>query len=120
MSGASGRVYRASAPTRLETSAAFGDSPVRGHGPDGQVGPPVALDEGKVAAGDLARFLDDADASGLFERGVDFGSPGVTDQTSTAVTLRVGEVPGYALMPDGVPCGTTFFYKLLPQATDLG
>lgn len=33
---------------------------------------------------------------------------------------RVGEVPGYALMPDGVPCGTTFFYKLLPQATDLG
>jgi GNAT superfamily N-acetyltransferase len=26
---------------------------------------------------------------------------------------RVGEVPGYALMPDGVPCGTTFFYKHL-------
>jgi len=24
---------------------------------------------------------------------------------------RVGEVPRYALMPDGQPCGTTFFYK---------
>ena len=24
---------------------------------------------------------------------------------------RVGSVPGYALMPDGAPCGTTFFYK---------
>jgi len=23
----------------------------------------------------------------------------------------VGSVPGYALMPDGAPCGTTFFYK---------
>lgn len=26
---------------------------------------------------------------------------------------RVGEVPRYALMPDGTPCGTTFFYKHL-------
>jgi GNAT superfamily N-acetyltransferase len=26
---------------------------------------------------------------------------------------RVGEVPRYALMPDGVECGTTFFYKHL-------
>ncbi|OYU98304.1 MAG: GNAT family N-acetyltransferase [Burkholderiales bacterium PBB5] len=26
---------------------------------------------------------------------------------------RVGEVPGYALFPDGRPCGTTFFYKAL-------
>jgi GNAT superfamily N-acetyltransferase len=26
---------------------------------------------------------------------------------------RVGEVPGYALMPDGTPCGTTFFFKRL-------
>lgn len=24
---------------------------------------------------------------------------------------RAGCVPGYALMPDGMPCGTTFFYK---------
>lgn len=26
---------------------------------------------------------------------------------------RVGEVPQFALMPDGAPCGTTFFYKHL-------
>jgi GNAT superfamily N-acetyltransferase len=26
---------------------------------------------------------------------------------------RVGCVPNYALMPDGAPCGTTFFYKQL-------
>ena len=26
---------------------------------------------------------------------------------------RVGSVPNYALMPDGAPCGTTFFYKHL-------
>ena len=26
---------------------------------------------------------------------------------------RVGEVPHFALMPDGAPCGTTFFYKRL-------
>lgn len=27
---------------------------------------------------------------------------------------RVGEVPEYALMPDGPPCSTTFFYKAIP------
>jgi GNAT superfamily N-acetyltransferase len=26
---------------------------------------------------------------------------------------RVGEIPDYALMPDGVPCATTFFYRRL-------
>lgn len=26
---------------------------------------------------------------------------------------RVGDVPGFALMPDGQPCGTTYFYKAL-------
>ena len=31
--------------------------------------------------------------------------------------VRVGVVPRYALMPDGRPCGTTFFYKDLRQAT---
>jgi GNAT superfamily N-acetyltransferase len=29
---------------------------------------------------------------------------------------RVGEVPNYALMPDGIACGTTFFYKCLVGA----
>lgn len=27
--------------------------------------------------------------------------------------MRVGEIPGFALMPDGTPCGTTVFYKEL-------
>ena len=33
--------------------------------------------------------------------------------------MRVGTVPNYALMPDGTPCGTTFFHKqLTPFAPD--
>ncbi|MFT3685456.1 MAG: hypothetical protein QM783_11095 [Phycisphaerales bacterium] len=24
--------------------------------------------------------------------------------------VRVGDVPNFALMPDGAPCGTTYFY----------
>lgn len=27
---------------------------------------------------------------------------------------RCGHIPGYALMPDGEPCGTTVYYKVLP------
>lgn len=27
--------------------------------------------------------------------------------------LRVGTIPGYALLPDGTPCGTTYFYRAL-------
>lgn len=26
---------------------------------------------------------------------------------------RVGDIPGYALMPDGAPCSTTYYYKTL-------
>jgi GNAT superfamily N-acetyltransferase len=26
---------------------------------------------------------------------------------------RVGVIPGYALMPDGTPCDTTYFYRTL-------
>jgi GNAT superfamily N-acetyltransferase len=29
---------------------------------------------------------------------------------------RVGEIPGFALMPDGAPCPTTFFYRRLGEA----
>ena len=29
---------------------------------------------------------------------------------------RVGEIPNYALMPDGSPCATTFFYKAIGKA----
>ena len=28
---------------------------------------------------------------------------------------RAGSVPGYALMPDGSPCDTTYYYKALPE-----
>ena len=29
---------------------------------------------------------------------------------------RAGEIPGYALMPDGAPCSTTVFYREVPSA----
>ena len=25
--------------------------------------------------------------------------------------VRVGDIPGYALMPTGEPCGTTYYYR---------
>lgn len=31
--------------------------------------------------------------------------------------IRVGEIPGFALWPDGAPCPTTFFYRELGRAT---
>jgi GNAT superfamily N-acetyltransferase len=31
---------------------------------------------------------------------------------------RVGEIPHYALMPDGAPCSTTVFYKRVPEYPD--
>lgn len=33
---------------------------------------------------------------------------------------RVGEIPGYALMPDGAPCSTTYFYKSLDAGHAMG
>ena len=30
--------------------------------------------------------------------------------------VRVGDIPGYALMPDGTPCSTTYFYRDLSAA----
>ena len=30
--------------------------------------------------------------------------------------VRVGDIPNYALMPDGAPCGTTYFYRDLGSA----
>ena len=29
--------------------------------------------------------------------------------------VRVGAIPGYALRPDGEPCGTTYFYRDLRE-----
>ena len=31
--------------------------------------------------------------------------------------IRVGEVPGFAMNPDGTPCDTVFFYKQLKEST---
>ena len=60
-----------------------------------------ALDDAARAAGKTVLVLDTVtggDAERLYAR---------------AGWQRVGEVPRYALMPDGSHCGTTFFYKLL-------
>jgi GNAT superfamily N-acetyltransferase len=32
--------------------------------------------------------------------------------------VRVGDIPNYALFPDGRPCGTTYFYRELGRGTD--
>jgi GNAT superfamily N-acetyltransferase len=34
--------------------------------------------------------------------------------------VRVGDVPGYALMPRGEPCGTTFYYRDLANGSRQG
>lgn len=83
---------------------------VTAHGAEGQVGPPVALEQATVPRDELEAFLSDAEGSGLFDPGTDFGSPGVTDQPSTTVVLRTGPAPQqvdvYALDFSGdVPVG---------------
>jgi len=34
--------------------------------------------------------------------------------------VRVGDIPRYALMPDGAPCGTTYFYRDLGDQSGRG
>lgn len=61
----------------------------------------AAADDAARAAGKTVLVLDTVtggDAERLYER---------------AGWQRVGSVPNYALMPDGTPCGTTFFHKQL-------
>jgi GNAT superfamily N-acetyltransferase len=60
----------------------------------------AALDEVARAEGKTVLVLDTAsgDAERLYER---------------SGWQRAGVVPNYALMPDGEPCATTFFYKHL-------
>ena len=61
----------------------------------------AAVDEAARAEGKSVLVLDTVtggDAERLYER---------------AGWVRVGCVPNYALMPDGKPCGTTFFCKQL-------
>lgn len=59
-----------------------------------------AAEETALAAGRTLLVLDtaSADAERLYVRGG---------------WVRVGVVPGFALMPDGAPCDTTYFYRQL-------
>ncbi len=59
-----------------------------------------AAEDAARAAGKTLLVLDTAsdDAERLYER---------------AGWHRVGVIPGYALLPDGRPCDTTYFYKVL-------
>jgi GNAT superfamily N-acetyltransferase len=66
-----------------------------------------AVDEVARTAGKTVLVLDTVtggDAERLYER---------------AGWQRVGHVPNYALMPDGKPCGTTFFHKQLDWNSDV-
>lgn len=63
----------------------------------------VARDEGKTVL--VLDTVTGGDAERLYAR---------------AGWQRVGTVPHYALMPDGSPCGTTFFYKHVPAAVTAG
>lgn len=62
-----------------------------------------AAEAAAAAAGKTLLVLDTAsgDAERLYER---------------SGWVRVGPVPGYALLPDGRPCDTVFFYKALAGA----
>lgn len=65
----------------------------------------AAVDEAARDAGKSVLVLDTVtggDAERLYER---------------SGWVRVGTVPNYALMPDGTPCGTTFFHKQLVPLT---
>ncbi|MBX3314300.1 MAG: hypothetical protein KF906_08260 [Actinobacteria bacterium] len=62
---------------------------------------PIELRSGTVARDDLAVFVAQAEASGLFEPDVDLGTPDVTDMATTTVVLHGGgdpqSVSAYAL-----------------------
>jgi GNAT superfamily N-acetyltransferase len=62
-----------------------------------------AAEEAAAASGRTLLVLDTAspEAERLYER---------------SGWTRVGPVPGYALLPDGRPCATTFFFKALTGA----
>lgn len=60
----------------------------------------AAAEQGALAAGKTLLVLDtaSADAERLYAR---------------QGWQRCGEIPGYALLPDGVPCATVCYYKVL-------
>lgn len=58
-----------------------------------------------------------AEAAAL-ERGRTVGVLDTADATAARLYercgwIRVGEIPAYALLPNGEPCGTTFYYRRL-------
>ena len=65
-----------------------------------------------VAAQLMARIEDEARARGISVLVLDTVTGSTADRLYTRLGWqRVGPIPNYALMPDGTPCETTFFYK---------
>lgn len=56
---------------------------------------------------------DAAKAAGKTLLVLDTASPEAERLYERAGWVRVGVIPGYALLPDGAPCDTTYFYRQL-------
>jgi GNAT superfamily N-acetyltransferase len=71
-----------------------------------------------VGARLLAALDDEARAAGRWVLVLDTVTGGDAERLyARAGWQKAGCVPGYALMPDGALCGTTFFYKHLGRGT---
>jgi GNAT superfamily N-acetyltransferase len=67
-----------------------------------------------IAAALMTQLEDEARARGITVLVLDTVTGSVADRLYTRLGWqRVGPIPNYALMPDGTPCETTFFYKEL-------
>lgn len=51
---------------------------------------------------------------------LDTASPEAERLYARAGWKRCGQIPGYALLPDGTPCATTFYYKQLAPLSPYG
>jgi GNAT superfamily N-acetyltransferase len=66
-----------------------------------------------VGAGLMRAVEDAARTAGKSLLVLDTANPEAERLYERSGWIRVGAVPGYALLPDGRPCDTTFFYKQL-------
>ena len=66
-----------------------------------------------LGAGLMRAVEDAAGAAGKSLLVLDTANPEAERLYERSGWIRVGAVPGYALLPDGRPCDTTFFYKQL-------
>jgi ribosomal protein S18 acetylase RimI-like enzyme len=66
-----------------------------------------------VGAALMERAEDEARAAGKTLLVLDTANDAAERLYERAGWTRVGTVPNYALMPDGAPCATTFFWKAL-------